>query len=84
MGYGGRDEGMARTSGRSDDNGVINQDLLGFDQTYIQAKRYADGNNISAGDIRDFFGALSQRKRRKVSSLQPITSPPRRCKPQKI
>lgn len=62
MGYGGSDEGMSHTLGRSGANGVdgvINQDPLGVDQLYIQAKRYAEGNNISAGDIRDFFGALS-------------------------
>ncbi len=68
MGYGGSNEGMAHTLGRSGDNGVdgvINQDPLGVDQIYIQAKRYADGNNISAGDIRDFFGALNLKKAQK-------------------
>ena len=68
MGYGGSDEGMAHTLGRSGDNGVdgvINQDPLGVDQLYIQAKRYAKGNNISASDIRDFFGALSLKKAQK-------------------
>lgn len=68
MGYGGSDEGIAHTLGRSGDNGVdgvINQDPLGVDQLYIQAKRYAEGNNISAGDIRDFFGALSLKKAQK-------------------
>ncbi|HAS3030122.1 TPA: restriction endonuclease [Vibrio parahaemolyticus] len=68
MGYGGSDEGMAHTLGRSGDNGVdgvINQDPLGVDQLYIQAKRYAEGNNISAGDIRDFFGALNLKKAQK-------------------
>ncbi|MFH4552847.1 restriction endonuclease [Vibrio alginolyticus] len=68
MGYGGSDEGMSHTLGRSGDNGVdgvINQDPLGVDQLYIQAKRYAEGNNISAGDIRDFFGALSLKKAQK-------------------
>ncbi len=68
MGYGGSNEGMAHTLGRSGDNGVdgvINQDPLGVDQIYIQAKRYADGNNISAGEIRDFFGALNLKKAQK-------------------
>lgn len=45
-----------------DSSRVIDQDPLGVDQIYIQAKRYADGNNIAAGAIRDFFGALSLRK----------------------
>ncbi|HDZ9156190.1 TPA: restriction endonuclease [Vibrio cholerae] len=68
MGYGGSGEGMAHTLGKSGDNGVdgvINQDPLGVDQVYIQAKRYADGNNISASDIRDFFGALNLKKAQK-------------------
>ncbi|HHC6645116.1 TPA: restriction endonuclease [Vibrio parahaemolyticus] len=68
MGYRGSDEGMSHTLGRIGDNGVdgvINQDPLGVDQLYIQAKRYAEGNNISAGDIRDFFGALSLKKAQK-------------------
>ncbi|EJL6320116.1 restriction endonuclease [Vibrio metoecus] len=68
MGYGGTGEGMAHTLGKSGDNGVdgvINQDPLGVDQVYIQAKRYVDGNNISAGEIRDFFGALNLKKAQK-------------------
>ncbi|ELA7921213.1 restriction endonuclease [Vibrio alginolyticus] len=68
MGYGGSDEGMAHTLGKSGDNGVdgvINQDPLGVDQVYIQAKRYADGNNVGAGEIRDFFGALNLKKAHK-------------------
>lgn len=62
MGYGGTAEGTAHALGKSGDNGVdgvINQDPLGVDQIYIQAKRYKQGNNISSGDIRDFFGALN-------------------------
>tara|TARA_R110001583_G_scaffold18601_1_gene73822 strand:+ start:10685 stop:11623 length:939 start_codon:yes stop_codon:yes gene_type:complete len=62
MGYGGTEEGTAHALGKSGDNGVdgvINQDPLGVDQIYIQAKRYKQGSNISSGDIRDFFGALN-------------------------
>lgn len=68
MGYGGNEEGAAHALGRSGDNGVdgvINQDPLGVDQIYIQAKRYAEGNNVGAGDIRDFFGALNLKKANK-------------------
>ncbi|MEZ8027435.1 restriction endonuclease [Enterovibrio norvegicus] len=68
MGYGGTGEGMAHTLGKSGDNGVdgvINQDPLGVDQVYIQAKRYAEGANISSGNIRDFFGALNLKKAQK-------------------
>jgi restriction system protein len=68
MGYGGTGEGAAHALGKSGDNGidgVIDQDPLGVDQIYIQAKRYAEGNNISSGDIRDFFGALNLKKAQK-------------------
>jgi restriction system protein len=62
MGYGGTSEDAGRAIGRSGDDGVdgvIDQDPLGVDQIYIQAKRYKDGNNVGPGAIRDFFGALN-------------------------
>jgi restriction system protein len=65
MGYGGTLEDAGRALGRSGDDGVdgvIDQDPLGVDQIYVQAKRYAEGNNIGSGAIRDFFGALSLKK----------------------
>jgi restriction system protein len=68
MGYGGASEEAARAIGRSGDDGVdgvIDQDPLGVDQIYIQAKRYGAGKNISAGDVRDFFGALNLKKTQK-------------------
>lgn len=68
MGYGGTGEGAAHALGKTGDNGVdgvIDQDPLGVDQIYIQAKRYARGNNVGAGDIRDFFGALNLKKAQK-------------------
>lgn len=68
MGYGGTGDGAAHALGKTGDNGVdgvIDQDPLGVDQIYIQAKRYAEGNNVSAGDIRDFFGALNLKKAQK-------------------
>jgi restriction system protein len=65
MGYGGSVVDAGRAIGRSGDDGidgVIDQDALGLDRVYIQAKRYAVGNNISAGAIRDFFGSLDRHK----------------------
>ena len=65
MGYGGSTENAGRTLGRTGDDGVdgvIDQDPLGVDQIYLQAKRYAVGNNVGAGAIRDFFGALSLKR----------------------
>lgn len=68
MGYGGTSEEAGRALGQSGDDGVdgvIDQDPLGVDQIFVQAKRYADGNNIGAGAIRDFYGALSLKKAHK-------------------
>jgi len=65
MGYGGSAENAGRTLGRSGDDGVdgvIDQDALGLDRVYVQAKRYAIGNSIGAGAIRDFFGSLDRHK----------------------
>jgi restriction system protein len=59
MGFGGSAVDAGRAIGRSGDDGVdgvIDQDALGLDRIYIQAKRYSLGNNIGAGAIRDFFG----------------------------
>jgi restriction system protein len=65
MGYGGSAADAGRALGRSGDDGVdgvIDQDALGLDRVYIQAKRYAEGNNIGPGAIRDFFGSLDRHK----------------------
>ena len=65
MGYGGSTANAGRALGRSGDDGVdgvIDQDALGLDRVYIQAKRYANGNNIGSGAIRDFFGSLDRHK----------------------
>ncbi len=68
MGYGGTSENAGRAIGKSGDDGVdgvIDQDPLGVDQIYVQAKRYREGNNVGAGAIRDFFGALNIKKAQK-------------------
>jgi restriction system protein len=65
MGYGGSVAAAGRALGRSGDDGVdgvIDQDALGLDQVYVQAKRYMAGNNIGPGAIRDFFGGLDRHK----------------------
>lgn len=65
MGYGGSSQEAGRALGRSGDNGidgVIDQDPLGVDQIYLQAKRYGQQNSVGSGEMRDFFGALSLKK----------------------
>lgn len=62
MGYGGSSDEAGRALGQSGDggiDGVIDQDPLGVDQIYIQAKRYSETNTVGPGAIREFFGALS-------------------------
>lgn len=56
MGY-----GEGKVTGRSGDGGVdgiINQDALGLEKVFFQAKRFADGNPVSASMVRDFVGTL--------------------------
>jgi len=65
MNYGGSTNDSGRPLGRSGDggvDGVIDQDALGLDRVYIQAKRYGPGNSIGSGAIRDFFGSLDRHK----------------------
>jgi restriction system protein len=65
MGYGGSATVPGRALGRPGDDGVdgvIDQDALGLDRVYVQAKRYAQGNNIGSGAVRDFFGSLDRHK----------------------
>jgi len=61
MGYGGGDARMARVTGGPGDQGIdgtIQEDALGLDEVYVQVKRYADGNTVGAGDLRNFAGAI--------------------------
>lgn len=65
MSYGGSAVDAGRALGRSGDDGVdgvIDQDALGLDRVYIQAKRYAVNNSVGPGAIRDFFGSLDRHK----------------------
>ena len=61
MGYGGSHKNAAAQLGRSGDggvDGVINEDRLGLDRVYVQAKRYAEGNTVGRPDIQGFVGSL--------------------------
>jgi restriction system protein len=65
MGYGGTVGNAGRAIGRSGDDGVdgvIDQDPLGLDRVYVQAKRYQSQNSIGPGAIREFFGSLDMHK----------------------
>lgn len=57
MGYGDCEGTQKSRDGGID--GIINQDKLGIDKIYIQAKRYQDNNIIREPQIRNFIGAMS-------------------------
>jgi restriction system protein len=56
MGYGDFIETSKSNDGGID--GIINEDKLGLDKIYIQAKRYGE-NKVREKDIRNFIGAMS-------------------------
>ena len=61
MGYGGSHKNASEQLGRSGDGGVdgiINEDRLGLDRVYVQAKRYAPTNTVGRPDIQGFVGSL--------------------------
>jgi restriction system protein len=64
MGYGGSagalDRALTGGSGDGGIDGIIDQDPLGLDRIYVQAKRYQDGSPVGSGAIRDFFGSLDR------------------------
>jgi restriction system protein len=66
MGYGGSREEAGRVLGRSGDGGVdgiINEDRLGLDVVYIQAKRWVD--SVGRPEIQKFAGALQGHRAKK-------------------
>jgi restriction system protein len=61
MGYGGSPKKAAEQLGRTGDggvDGVINEDRLGLDRVYVQAKRYAKGNAVGRPEVQAFVGSL--------------------------
>lgn len=62
MGFGrGKSEYKRLTPATGDGgiDGVINEDALGLDAVYVQAKRYAPENKVSRPDIQRFVGSLT-------------------------
>jgi restriction system protein len=63
MGYGGSEKRVQHL-GQSNDggvDGVIDQDALGLNRVFVQAKRYAQGNNVQRPDLQKFVGALADK-----------------------
>ena len=66
MGYGGNRQDAGRAIGKSSDggiDGIINEDRLGLDVIYIQAKRWE--GSVGRPEIQKFAGALQGRRARK-------------------
>jgi restriction system protein len=60
MGYGGTEQRATVLGGSGDSgvDGVIDQDPLGLERVYVQAKRYGEENTVQRPDIQGFVGAL--------------------------
>ncbi len=66
MGYGGSRQDAGRAIGRSGDggiDGIINEDRLGLDVIYVQAKRWE--NTVGRPEIQKFAGALQGQRANK-------------------
>jgi restriction system protein len=66
MGYGGSQQDAGRAIGRTGDGGIdglIDEDRLGLDTVYVQAKRWI--NTVGRPDIQQFAGALAGKRARK-------------------
>ncbi|QXQ06841.1 restriction endonuclease [Sphingosinicellaceae bacterium] len=61
MGYGGSHENAALRLGKSGDggiDGIIDEDRLGLDRIYVQAKRYSSHVGVGRPEIQGFVGSL--------------------------
>jgi len=56
MGYG--ESTVTKKSRDGGIDGVVNQDKLGLDKIFFQAKRYKEDSLVTAKDVRDFVGTL--------------------------
>jgi restriction system protein len=68
MGYGGSRSEAARAVGQTGDggiDGIIDEDRLGLDTIYIQAKRWDGSSSVGRPEIQRFVGALMGRRARK-------------------
>jgi len=66
MGYGGSRRDAARAVGQTGDegiDGIIDEDRLGLDTIYIQAKKWA--NSVGRPEIQKFVGALAGKRAKK-------------------
>jgi restriction system protein len=68
MGYGGSRKDAGKALGRTGDggiDGIINEDPLGLDVVYVQAKRWTE-NSVGRPEIQRFVGALQEHRAKKA------------------
>lgn len=68
MGYGGSRRDAARAVGGSGDegiDGIIDEDRLGLDTIYVQAKKWKEDSTVGRPEIQKFVGALQGQRAKK-------------------
>lgn len=68
MGYGGSQRNAARAVGQRGDegiDGIIDEDRLGLDTIYVQAKKWKRDSSVGRPEIQRFVGALQGRHAKK-------------------
>lgn len=68
MGYGGSQRDAARAVGHSGDegiDGIIDEDRLGLDTIYVQAKKWDTSSTVGRPDVQKFVGALQGQRAKK-------------------
>ncbi|MBD3277589.1 MAG: restriction endonuclease, partial [Candidatus Aegiribacteria sp.] len=68
MGYGGSQRDAARAVGQSGDegiDGIIDEDRLGLDTIYVQAKKWKKSSSVGRPEIQKFVGALHGKRAKK-------------------
>jgi len=61
MGYGGTHESAARSLGKTGDggiDGIVDEDRLGLNRIFLQAKRYAPHVSVGRPEVQSFVGSL--------------------------
>lgn len=67
LGYGWDQDSSGIVTGGSGDegiDGIINQDKLGLEKIYIQAKRYSE-KDVPSREVREFIGSVAMKGARK-------------------
>ncbi|MBS3741575.1 MAG: restriction endonuclease, partial [Candidatus Cloacimonetes bacterium] len=67
-GYGGYQRDAARAVGQSGDegiDGIIDEDRLGLDTIYVQAKKWKKSSSVGRPEIQKFVGALHGKRAKK-------------------